>query len=305
MNLFENLSQNEYVFNFNAKEEPALFAAGTDLFKSLPQDYLLIGEMKYHSLFDKDHEINGDVEKYHDSSFKWASHEILRNEINLEHSFIPIDFKTDNVAQRILEARDLEVISSMSDEKIWKLNTKYDNQSGELNYSKLDWDDNQTTQLPNDRNNSKAKAFLQQDSEPKRRGPRRMKFSRWSKDDDKKLYKTLLNLVAQNKISNKFIENAQEIDLFANSKEIKIVANLMKWKNPLPDLLKRIQKILNSSTFSVRELMALKRIIRQRHLTGPIDYEFLMLEFPGKSRSTIEKEWKKALQSIQNQIKYH
>lgn len=130
-----------------------------------------------------------------------------------------------------------------------------------------------------------------------------MKFSRWGKDDDKRLYKILLTLVSQNKISKEFIENAQDIDLFANSKEIKIIASLIKWKNPLLDLLKRIQKIMKSTKFSVRELMNFKQIVRQRYSTTPADYDYLMLEFPGKSRDTIIKECNKALQSMKAQTK--
>ena len=104
---------------------------------------------------------------------------------------------------------------------------------------------------------------------------------------------------------NNFIENAQDIDLFANSKEIKIVVNLMKWKKPLPEYLKRIQKILNSSKFSVRELMALKRIANQRYLTAPIDYEFLILESSRKNSSIIEKNEIKLFKVFNLKTKYN
>ena len=146
MNLFKKFNPKWIIFNFDAKEEPAIFLVDTDLFKSLPQDYRFFDEMKYHLLFDKDHETNADAENYLDSSFKWASHEILRNEISLEHSFISIDFKTDNVAQPVLVAHDFEMILFMGDVKIWKVNAKFDDHCGRIDCSKIYWDYNQTTQ---------------------------------------------------------------------------------------------------------------------------------------------------------------
>lgn len=70
MSFFENLAPNEYVFNFDVKEEPVLCATSTDVFRNMPKDYLLFGEMKYHSLFCNDQEANMDEQRYFETSFQ-------------------------------------------------------------------------------------------------------------------------------------------------------------------------------------------------------------------------------------------
>ena len=63
---------------------------------------------------------------------------------------------------------------------------------------------------------------------------------------------------------------------------------------------KRINKILKSSKLSVREVMALKRIVKTIYYSEPINYDHLMQEFPGKSQETLQRECEKLLRKSKN-----
>ena len=62
----------------------------------------------------------------------------------------------------------------------------------------------------------------------------------------------------------------------------------ISWKNPILNLQKRIQKLFAAKELSVRDRHKLRRLIIT-FKDKPIDYEYLMAEFPGKSKNILEK----------------
>ena len=157
--------------------------------------------------------------------------------------------------------------------------------------------DNQITQTPIEKQEIDRKLIEAHSPQSKKRGPRRMRFSRWGKEDDKRLYKLLLNLINNNQIPKKFIEKIDDVDVISDIKEITIISEMIKWKNSFADLIKRIHKILNSNILSIREAIALRKIVKTSYTSKSIDFNHLMQEFPGKSQETLERECEKILRS--------
>ena len=295
MNCFSKNNQNEYVFNLDVKEEQSNFNNEAELFKELPNDYLFFGDNKYQSLFWNEQEVNADDINYSNHFDKCASNELIRRDFEFEHSFVSIELKTDNLALKNFNLHNYMIISESGAQDSSNNFEMNDDYSKEWNKPDLDGEDNQTTQIQVDKQVIDSKLIEFNTSQSKKRGPRRKKFNRWGKENDKMLYKALLNLVNKNKISRKFIENIDDIDILSDLREIKIISNIIKWKNPYEDLIKRINKILKSSKLSVREVMALKRIVKTRYPSEPINYDHLMQEFPGKSKETLQRECEKLL----------
>ena len=129
------------------------------------------------------------------------------------------------------------------------------------------------------------------ENEVKKRGPRRMKFKRWNKKDDTRMFKTINILISKNKISSKFIEDPDELDVTEDVKDFKALATAIKWKNSYTDLKKRIQKVLTSEDLTVRDYGLLKKIVYEKYLTSNVDYNLIMQEFPGKSFEVLSKAW--------------
>ena len=132
---------------------------------------------------------------------------------------------------------------------------------------------------------------MNEEDETKKRGPRRMKFNRWNKRDDARMFKTINTLISKNKISNKFIEDPDELDVTNDAKDFKSLATAIKWKNSYADLKKRIQKVLASEDLTVRDYGLLKKIIYEKYLISHVDYDLIMQEFPGKSFEVLSKAW--------------
>ena len=111
-----------------------------------------------------------------------------------------------------------------------------------------------------------------------------IKPKRWGKNEDVEMYRILLRLERETKISieDLLAINPKSARLDQNPL-LQLVAQELRWRRPLPKLLKRIQKICAPSNFSVRELHSFKRKIKEQHTNGDIDYDELMVEFPGKS----------------------
>ena len=104
------------------------------------------------------------------------------------------------------------------------------------------------------------------ENEVKKRGPRRMKFNRWSKRDDATMFKIINILISKNKISSKFIEDPDELDVTEDVKDFKALATAINWKNSYTDLKKRIQKVLTSEDLTVRDYRLLKKIVYEKIL---------------------------------------
>ena len=239
MNFSSKNNQNEYVFDFDVKEEQSIFNNEAEQFKELTNDYLFFGDNKYQSLFWNEQEANADDINYSNHFDKCASNELIRRDFEFENSFVPIDLKTDNIALKNFNLHNYMMISESGAQDLCNNFEINDDYSKEWNKSDLDEEDNQTTQIQIDKQGIDSKLIEFNSSQSKKRGPRRKKFNRWGKENDKMLYKALLNLVNKNKISRKFIENIDDIDILSDLKEIKIISNMIKWKNPYEDLIKK------------------------------------------------------------------
>ena len=132
---------------------------------------------------------------------------------------------------------------------------------------------------------------MNEEDEAKKRGPRRMKFKRWNKRDDARMFKIINILISKNKISSKFIEDPDELDVTNDAKDFKTLATAIKWKNSYSDLKKRIQKVLASEDLTVRDYGLLKKIVYEKYLTSNVNYDLIMQKFPGKSFEVLSKAW--------------
>ena len=127
----------------------------------------------------------------------------------------------------------------------------------------------------------------------KKRGPRKMKFNRWRKEDDKILFQTIQKLIDNASISSNFLENIEKEITEDSFNELFIVKNAVNWKNSIEDLKKRIQRLRTSSELSVREIAKLKKVLKSKFKNKDIDVKVLMDEFPGKSKKYLMDIWDK------------
>ena len=293
MNYFSKSNQNDCVFKFDGKEEQLFFNSDAEPFITLPNDYFFFWDNEHQSLFYQEQEIKPNDDNFVDPFDKCVSNELLRQDNQLEYSFVPIEFKTSNIDLKNMRVHNDAMISEDRNQDVCNKSEIIKDCNIDAKELHIPDEDNQTTQVQTNKQGLECKSIGNQESQTKKRGPRRMKFNRWGKQDDKRLYRALLSLINKNKISKKFIENIDDVDVVTDLKEIKIISSLIKWKNPFIDMIKRIKKILKSKKMSVREVFVLKRIVKNKYSSEPIDYNYLMEEFPGKSQETLEREWMK------------
>ena len=129
--------------------------------------------------------------------------------------------------------------------------------------------------------------FRENPKQWKKRGPRKCKYSRWGKEDDKLLYVSIKNLIAEGEISKDFIENLTSSSINDSESDLEKVKISIDWKNPTSNLQKRIQKLFTQKDFSTRDKFRLRKLIKM-FKGKPVDYDILMTEFPGKSKSIID-----------------
>ena len=108
------------------------------------------------------------------------------------------------------------------------------------------------------------------ENEVKKRGPRSMKFNRWNKRDNARMFKIINILISKNKISNKFIEDPDELDMTKDAKDFKALTTAIKWKNSYNDLKKE-----DPESFNIR------RSNRQRLWTTKEDCLWKILDIKG------------------------
>ena len=298
MSCFSKSNQDDYVFRFEDKEEQLFLNNNAEPLVALPNDYFFFWDSKHQSLFYQEQVIKPNDHKLVDPFDKCASNKLLRQDNEFDCSFVPIEFKTGNIDLKNLSVHNDAIISEDRNQDF--CNTYEINKDCSIDAKErhIQDEDNQTTQVQTNKQGFECRYIGNRDTQTRKRGPRRMKFSRWGKEDDKRLYRDLLSLINQNKISKKFIENIDDVDVVADLKEIKIISSLIKWKNPFIDMIKRIKKILKSKKMSAREVIALKRIVKNKYSSEPIDYNYLMEEFPGKSQETLERECDKIFRRL-------
>ena len=298
MSCFSKSHQDDCVFKFEEKDEQLFLNNNAEPFVTHPNDYIFLWDNEHQSLFYQEQGIKPNDHKLVDAFDKCASYKLLRQDNEFECSFVPSEFKTSNLDLKNLSVHNDVMISEDRNQDF--CNTYEINKDCSIDVKELHIqdEDNQTTQVQTNKQGFECRSIGNRDTQTKKRGPRRLKFSRWWKEDDKRLYRDLLSLINKNKISKKFIESIDAVDVVADLKKIKIISSLIKWRNPFSDMIKRIKKILKSKKLSAREVIVLKRIVKNKYSSEPIDYNYLMEEFPGKSQETLERECEKIFRRL-------
>ena len=295
MNVFSKNNPDNYTFYFWEKEEQSIFNVEAEPFGALSSSYLFLGENKNQDLFCSKQEIDEDDKKFLYPSDKCASHELLNKDWELDNSFVWFEYKTSNIALKSLDIDSKFNISEYGDQDSPNKFKVHKDQDDIWSKPYIEGQDNPTTQIHSDKLEINNKFIQSPFPLLMKRGPRRKKFSRWDKEDDKRLYGVLLNLIDTNQISRKFIDNIDDVNEISDYEELKIISSIVKWKNPFNYLIKRIRKILTSDKLTAREIVALRRIVRSKYSSNHIDYNHLMKEFPGKSKDTLRIECEKTI----------
>lgn len=120
-----------------------------------------------------------------------------------------------------------------------------------------------------------------------KRGKRSQKFSRWGKQADKALFQTLRELEIDGSIvlSELIVLSDDEL---ADISIIKELAEELGWKSVLSAFANRIKSLAQSDKFSVRDIKLLKKILFNEYRNKAIDYQRLIIEFPGKSIDQVQ-----------------
>lgn len=131
-------------------------------------------------------------------------------------------------------------------------------------------------------------------SQPGRKRKRKcLGFKRWGRKDDRILFKNLRDLETQGIISiEEFCQlPCRDPETLANHPQYELVLNLAKdsgWRGYLPHMVQRIQNIYKDQGFSVREVKYFKKIVKPLVVSGYIDYETVLHEFPGKRLESVK-----------------
>ena len=131
------------------------------------------------------------------------------------------------------------------------------------------------------------------------------KFWRWGRKEDKEVFSHFHNLLEE---ANKSIEeffSFKPSNMFDNKnckirgkQQNKIIIKLWKdwnWKKEPYFLLKRLLKLYSNQTFSVREIKALKRIVKSQNQGVELDMRSILYNYPGKTLGTLEATIKNIL----------
>lgn len=126
--------------------------------------------------------------------------------------------------------------------------------------------------------------------ETRKRRKRSQKFSRWGKQEDKKLFDTIYDFEIQGILYLSELLSLPTEDETQYDSIIVELAEMANWRGYLHHLIKRIQTICNSNLdFSVREMKLFKKLMKIQIKRGNIDYYQVLREFPGKTLDFIIK----------------
>ena len=137
------------------------------------------------------------------------------------------------------------------------------------------------------KHDSSVESIYDTHKKKKNGGRHRIKFKRWSRQDDKKLYKLLLRMNDIDGQTIDILRAVEEDDAEDFKPLLTSIANMCKWKGWCEDLLKRIKKIMKPSDFSVREKKHLKKLIKKGLNGKKVDFDAILQEFPGKDSAVL------------------
>ena len=111
---------------------------------------------------------------------------------------------------------------------------------------------------------------------------------RWNLNDDIMMFQMFKNMASQNGLSTQSFLGPIKPVLKAHKHFLKSLMDQTNWKGKLNNLLKRIQKLLKSDSFSSRDIRRLKKLIRM-NIKGQASYDEILKQFPGKTMQQIQK----------------
>lgn len=107
--------------------------------------------------------------------------------------------------------------------------------------------------------------------------------NRWSREDDRFLFKTIRNFENKNLISLEHIMQVKIRNEAAKDAQLNHLAKKVGWSGPIRNMIKRIRSLCDPHPLSVREMKLMKRLIRRKYLLKEIDFEELTDNFPGRT----------------------
>ena len=110
---------------------------------------------------------------------------------------------------------------------------------------------------------------------------------RWSRTEDKELFKQIRTLEAQGVLSLDEILALDAYKQAAKHTGVRILAELFGWKGLMRHLVNRVKSLCNKD-FSVREIKRLKKIVKSFKYRD-LDYDDICYEFPGQTKARIEQ----------------
>ena len=124
------------------------------------------------------------------------------------------------------------------------------------------------------------------------------KFWRWGRKEDKNVFSLFHKLLEEADKSIEEFFSFKPSNMFDNKnckirgkQQDIIVAKLWKewnWKKEPYFLLKRLLKLYSNQTFSVREIKALKKIVRSQNQGVELDMGGILYNYPGKTLGTLK-----------------
>ncbi|CAI2377231.1 unnamed protein product [Moneuplotes crassus] len=196
------------------------------------------------------------------------------------------DVKVDNL-QKYDQGEDfgLDFLLNPSPEKSEAVikDTKTDTAEGDqlLNSVKIEddqeaWDNIMRTKTRRFNSSARDKVLNENASESS------LMNKRWGLQEDKNLCKVIKDLENRGILDLQKVLNLGIIKDSSLHPELELLAEMLKWRNPLRTLVSRIKK-LYSRGYSKREIKRLKKKLKSFQGVEDIDYEALLYDFPGKT----------------------
>ena len=132
-----------------------------------------------------------------------------------------------------------------------------------------------------------------------------IKMRRWDKESDRNVFRFLSTELSSINMelyqflyeNNHWIVDDSWQDILWE-KRLNILEKIIEkynWHNTPYYLFKRLRRLVQNQSFSVRDLKLLKRVVKRMKISKCYNITELISLFPGKFECTIREEWKKYL----------
>lgn len=114
------------------------------------------------------------------------------------------------------------------------------------------------------------------------------------------MFKLLNTFCKEEKISPcEFWKKDEKINSVHKSILCRIVSET-NWKGTKNELLSRMRKVALNSTFSVRDVKLLRKLVNEQKRNGYTNFEEVLYYFPGKSLEMIEEKYNEKYSYLMN-----